>query len=58
MLGDSLYGTRENRRYLKARGIRFAGKPPGRPKKVTEENREELKRLKAQRREVLPVITL
>ena len=51
VLGDPLYGTRANRRYLKARGIRFAGKPLGRPKKVTEDNREELQRLKAQRRE-------
>ena len=42
--------ARENRRYLKDRGIRFAGKPLGRPKKVTEENRVELKRLAAQRR--------
>ena len=30
---------------------KFAGKPLGRPKKETEENKEELKRLKAQRRE-------
>ncbi len=51
VLGDPAYGTRENRRYLKGHGIRFAGKPLGRPRKVTEENREELKRLKAQRRE-------
>jgi IS5 family transposase len=51
VLGDPLYGTRDNRRYLKTRGIRFAGKPLGRPKKITEENQEELKRLKAQRRE-------
>jgi hypothetical protein len=51
VLGDTLYGTRDNRRYLKHHGIRFAGKPLGRPKKVTEANREELKRLKAQRRE-------
>jgi len=51
VLGDPAYGTRENRRYLKGRGIRFAGKPLGRPRKVTEANREELKRLKAQRRE-------
>ncbi len=50
VLGDPAYGTRDNRRYLKRRGIRFAGKPLGRPKKETEENREELKRLKAQRR--------
>lgn len=51
VLGDPIYGTRENRRYLKERGIRFAGKPLGRPKKVTEENREEMQRQKAQRRE-------
>jgi IS5 family transposase len=51
VLGDPLYGTRANRRYLKERGIHFAGKPLGRPKKATEENQEELKRLKAQRRE-------
>jgi hypothetical protein len=51
VLGDPVYGTQENRRYLKGHGIRFAGKPLGRPKKVTEANREELNRLKAQRRE-------
>ncbi len=51
VLGDPIYGTRDNRRYLKQHGIRFAGKPLGRPKKVTEANREELKRLKAQQRE-------
>jgi IS5 family transposase len=51
VLGDLVYGTQANRRYLKGRGIRFAGKPLGRPKKVTEANREELKQLKAQRRE-------
>ena len=51
VLGDPAYGSRENRRYLKGLGIRFAGKPLGRPKKVTDENKEELKRLKAQRRE-------
>ena len=51
VIGDRLYGTRVNRQYLKEHGIRFAGKPLGRPKKVTEENKEQLKRLKAQRRE-------
>jgi len=51
VLADPLYGTRANRHYLKARGIRFAGKSLGRPKKVSDDNREELKRLKAQRRE-------
>ena len=51
VLGDPLYGSRDNRRYLNSRGIHFAGKPLGRPKKVTPANRDELKRLKAQRRE-------
>ncbi len=50
VLADPLYGTRENRCYLKQKGIHFAGKPLGRPKKVTEDNREELAQLKAQRR--------
>jgi hypothetical protein len=50
VLADPLYGTRENRRYLKQKGIHFAGKPLGRPKKVTEENREELEQLQAKRR--------
>jgi len=51
VLGDTIYGTRENRRQLQGRGIRFAGKPLGRPKKITEENQAELKRLAAQRRQ-------
>ena len=51
VLGDPVYGTRENRRWLKARGIRFAGKPLGRPPKATEANREQLKQAKARRRE-------
>jgi hypothetical protein len=51
VLGDSIYGTRDNRRYLKGLGIHFAGKPLGRPKKVTEENQEALKREQAKRRE-------
>jgi len=46
VLGDTIYGTRDNRRYLNQFGIRFAGKPLGRPRQVTEANREELKRLK------------
>jgi hypothetical protein len=51
VLGDPIYGTRDNRDHLKQLGIRFAGKPLGRPRQVTDANREELKRLKAQRRE-------
>ena len=51
VLGDGVYGTRENRKRLKEKGIRFVGKPLGRPPKITEETREEIKRLKKQRRE-------
>ena len=51
VLGDPAYGTRGNRRYLKKYRIRFAGKPLGCPRRVTDENREEPKRLKAWRRE-------
>ena len=51
VLGDPIYGTRDNRRYLKGKGIRFAGKPLGRPKQVTEANQAALKREKAKRRE-------
>jgi hypothetical protein len=51
VMGDPLYGTQENRRYLKELGIRFSGKPLGRPRKETDTNRDELKRAKAQRQE-------
>jgi IS5 family transposase len=51
VLGDPIYGTRDNRHYLKGLGIRFAGKPLGRPKKVTEDNQQALKREQAKRRE-------
>ena len=50
VIGDPIYGSRENRHYLKGLGIHFSGKPLGRPKQVTEANRELLKQLKAQRR--------
>ncbi len=51
VLGDPIYGTRNNRRYLKGKGIRFAGKPLGWPKKMTEESQEALKQAQAKRRE-------
>ena len=51
VLADTIYGTRANRRYLKQKNIRFAGKPLGRPKKVTDANREILKQQQIQRRE-------
>jgi len=51
ILADPAYGTRENRKYLKERGIHFAGKPLGRPPKVTPDNAAAIKQAKAQRRE-------
>jgi len=48
---DGIYGTRNNRRFLKDNGIRFAGKPVGRPRKQTEENKPEIAQIKRQRRE-------
>ena len=34
VITDKIYGTRENRNWLKERGIRFSGKPLGRPPTV------------------------
>lgn len=50
VLADGIYGTRENRRYMKARDIRFGGKPLGRPVKKTEENQEQLRQQRRQRK--------
>jgi IS5 family transposase len=59
VLADQLYGSRENRKYLKERGIRFGGKPLGRPRKVTTENTEGIKQAREQRkrdnRERIPI---
>jgi hypothetical protein len=43
---DKIYRTRDNRRYCTEHGIRLSGPPLGRPKKVTAENAEQLKREK------------
>lgn len=59
VLADPIYGTRENRAYLKSKGIRYGGKPLGRPRKETKENAEQLKAEKKQRqqdyRERIPI---
>ena len=59
VLADGVYGTRVNRNFLKEKGIRFGGKPLGRPKKQTALNAEEIKKAKAQRkkdaRERIPI---
>ena len=50
VLGDPVYGMRDNRKSLKQLGIRFAGKPLGRPRQVTEENAAELRKARAKQR--------
>ena len=49
VMADNIYGTRNNRAYLKDKGIRFAGKLLGRPPKESAENAEQLKANKKQR---------
>jgi len=51
VIADTLYGLCDNRSYLERNHIRFAGKPLGRPPKSTPENKDEMKRLKTQRRQ-------
>ncbi|WP_371134247.1 transposase, partial [Nitrosomonas sp.] len=51
VIADTLYSSRDNRSYLERKHIRFSGKPLGRPPKSTPENKDEIKRLKAQRRQ-------
>jgi hypothetical protein len=51
VLADGIYGTRDNRRYLQDKGIRFGGKPLGRPMKQTELNAEQIKLAKKQRKQ-------
>lgn len=48
---DKIYGTRANRSYCKELGIRLSGPRLGRPRKQTEENREELRAEKRQLRQ-------
>jgi hypothetical protein len=56
---DNIYGTKANRDYLKGKGIKFSGKPLGRPRKETEENKTELRkerqRRKQEYRERIPI---
>lgn len=49
VLADNIYGTRDNRKFMKKKNIRFGGKPLGRPKKQTVANAEQLKKEKKQR---------
>jgi len=51
VVADPLYGSRKNRKFLKGLQIRFAGKPLGRPIKITTDNEAQQKQLKKQRKE-------
>ena len=56
LLADPLYGTRENRTFLKEKGIRFAGKPLGRPPKMSSaENNIDRHQRQQDYRERIPV---
>jgi len=46
VISDTIYGTRDNRRYLKKQGIRYSGTALGRPSKDRERTRKESKRRK------------
>ncbi len=46
---DKLFGTQENRKYLKENGIRFVGKALGRPKKMEAKQKRALEKEMAQR---------
>ncbi len=50
---SKIYRTRDNRRLCKKHGIRLSGPPLGRPKKVTESNKEELQAIKRQQRQYI-----
>jgi IS5 family transposase len=56
VITDKIYGTKENREYLKSKGIKFSGKKLGRPKLNTDETdkkeEKELKQLNKERNQV------
>ena len=56
LLADPAYGTRENRKFLKDKGVRFAGKPLGRPPKIASADKDAERRQKQQDyRERIPI---
>lgn len=52
---DQIYGTHENRQYMKSRSINFTGVELGRPKQLTNELTARLKEKKKKRRERVKV---
>jgi hypothetical protein len=49
VLADGIYGSRNNRNYLKEKRISFGGRPLGRSKKETPENADELREIRQKR---------
>jgi transposase, IS5 family len=49
VIGDTIYGTRENRKYLKELGIVFSGKSLGRPAKLTEQEEKLIRKRQKER---------
>ena len=54
VLADTIYGTRANRQYLKNIGVRFSGKPLGRPR-ASSANNEERKRRRQEYLQRIPI---
>lgn len=52
LLADKIYMTRQNRRWLKEKGIKIAEKPLGRPKKEGSYTRKKRKKLKNKRNQI------
>ena len=50
VIADGIYGTRDNRAWLRGKNIRFSGKPLGRPPKLTTEDAAQLKAEQKRRR--------
>jgi hypothetical protein len=48
---DQIYGTHENRQYMKSKGIIFTGVELGRPKQLNDETRAQMKQKRKKRRE-------
>ena len=43
VITDKIYGSKTNREYLKSKGIRYSGKPLGRPPKLTPQEKRKLR---------------
>lgn len=52
LLADRIYLTRENRKYLKDRGIRHSGKPLGRPAELPRQEKQKRKKEQNKRSEI------